>query len=530
MKKLLYLLFAITTIVGCSNGDDINNDQPSNKPSEETILFVESEPKYVLDTRGGDFNIEIQTNVDVLITTSPHSRWLGYKWVENSRGVKTRTMNFFAGFNNNLKDLETTVTIQGGNISYSFKVKQEGKEKYNKKLEKIKKALIALYEATDGDNWTNNTNWCTDAPLYEWYGVYMNGSGLPVRHVSLSDNNLNGYIPEEIGDFEDELLSLSLSYNKLSGELPKSMSKLTKLEELYLYRNQLEGEVATIINKMTNLHSLSLSQNNFSGNLPEVNDNMLAYGAQENNFTGGIPASHIKAFEPNPNCDPAIFNTEYGHRYDISYNKLEGEVPAEMVNHKSWTAHWREILPQQKGYGFPEYDLPAPDNVVQCFDDSYLDLAEEYQNNKYTLFFRWDADCPWSNIYTKPIYKLYEKYKDQGLKLIVTTYNKYDMDYLAPLMPMYEDIKIFWEMVSGQGGIPEDVWNNNPYVMNGAGPFYLFRSGITPLFHIVDNSGNIIYFTGEGTESIPQYHPDRDDIYDFVANLFGDKYYEPPTE
>ena len=34
-------------------------------------------------------------------------------------------------------------------------------------------ALEALYEATDGPNWTINTNWKTDAPLEEWHGVTM---------------------------------------------------------------------------------------------------------------------------------------------------------------------------------------------------------------------------------------------------------------------------------------------------------------------------------------------------------------------
>ena len=32
-------------------------------------------------------------------------------------------------------------------------------------------ALVALYNATDGPNWVDNTNWLTDAPLGEWYGV-----------------------------------------------------------------------------------------------------------------------------------------------------------------------------------------------------------------------------------------------------------------------------------------------------------------------------------------------------------------------
>ena len=58
--------------------------------------------------------------------------------------------------------------------------------------------------------------------------------------------------------------------------------------------------------------------------------------------------------------------------------------------------------------------------------------------------------------------------------------------------------------------------------------FFLFRTGGTPYFHVVDNSGNIIFY-GSGdknSECIPQYHKNRDDIYDFVANLFGDEKYE----
>ena len=31
--------------------------------------------------------------------------------------------------------------------------------------------LVALYNATDGPNWTDNENWLTDAPLSEWAGV-----------------------------------------------------------------------------------------------------------------------------------------------------------------------------------------------------------------------------------------------------------------------------------------------------------------------------------------------------------------------
>ena len=54
--------------------------------------------------------------------------------------------------------------------------------------------LVALYFATDGPNWTNNTNWLSNAPLGEWHGVTTDDSARVVKLV-LSDNNLSGRLP-----------------------------------------------------------------------------------------------------------------------------------------------------------------------------------------------------------------------------------------------------------------------------------------------------------------------------------------------
>ena len=37
--------------------------------------------------------------------------------------------------------------------------------------------LIALYNATDGANWTDKTNWNSDKPIGEWYGVTTDDDG-----------------------------------------------------------------------------------------------------------------------------------------------------------------------------------------------------------------------------------------------------------------------------------------------------------------------------------------------------------------
>ena len=51
--------------------------------------------------------------------------------------------------------------------------------------------LVALYNATDGPNWKQKTNWDTDAPLSDWYGVTANDQGRVVK-LSLGGDNLRG--------------------------------------------------------------------------------------------------------------------------------------------------------------------------------------------------------------------------------------------------------------------------------------------------------------------------------------------------
>ena len=38
-------------------------------------------------------------------------------------------------------------------------------------------ALMKLYDATNGPDWTNSEGWGTDAPLRTWHGVVTDGTG-----------------------------------------------------------------------------------------------------------------------------------------------------------------------------------------------------------------------------------------------------------------------------------------------------------------------------------------------------------------
>ena len=84
-------------------------------------------------------------------------------------------------------------------------------------------ALQAIYMALNGDSWTDNTNWLTETPIAEWYGVSVDSAGR-VRSVSLPRNRLWGNIPTEI-TYLDELTNLNLAYNRIDGTMPAEIGK-----------------------------------------------------------------------------------------------------------------------------------------------------------------------------------------------------------------------------------------------------------------------------------------------------------------
>ena len=74
-------------------------------------------------------------------------------------------------------------------------------------------ALVALYNATDGENWTNNTNWLSNNDISTWHGVSVSDG--KVTGLDLNQNNLTGMIPTELGNLTN-LENLNLTGNQLS--------------------------------------------------------------------------------------------------------------------------------------------------------------------------------------------------------------------------------------------------------------------------------------------------------------------------
>ena len=92
------------------------------------------------------------------------------------------------------------------------------------KIEQDRAVLKTLWNKANGANWKKDSNWLSDKPLKEWYGVKTNAHGRVVE-LKLNNNNLIGAIPSEIGELS-ELEKLDMSKNQLS--VDTSLSAFTR--------------------------------------------------------------------------------------------------------------------------------------------------------------------------------------------------------------------------------------------------------------------------------------------------------------
>jgi len=226
-----------------------------------------------------------------------------------------------------LTTLPTTVTVEG--------------DPYGGVIQQDYEALVALYNATDGANWTNNTNWLT-GQVSTWHGVTVTGDR--VTSLELNSNQLTGTIPSEIGNLTN-LISLQLSINQLTGSIPVEIGNLTNLTILTLFLNQLSGTIPSEIGNLTNVTFLSLSHNQLTGSIPpEIGNltNVFELNLLVNQLTGTIPAeignltnlTHLSLFS---NQLTGSIPAEIGNLSNLTYlylaeNQLSGSVPAEISN------------------------------------------------------------------------------------------------------------------------------------------------------------------------------------------------------
>ncbi len=148
------------------------------------------------------------------------------------------------------------------------------------------KALVAIYTATGGAEWKNNTGWLASTAPCTWYGITC--ASEHVTSISLPGNNLRGPLPSEIAALTG-LTRLFLYDNALTA-LPPEIGNLSGLQTFSLYRNALTA-LPPEIGNLSGLRTLELSGNALTALPPEIgNLNRLQELLLSDNSLTVIPA------------------------------------------------------------------------------------------------------------------------------------------------------------------------------------------------------------------------------------------------
>ena len=99
------------------------------------------------------------------------------------------------------------------------------------------------------------------------YDAYMGGNLRYLFGMDLSENELSGEVPVELGGLL-ELYALNLSHNYLTGAIPKSFSGMKNMESLDLSFNRLQGHIPPQLTELSSLAVFNVSFNNLSGVIP----------------------------------------------------------------------------------------------------------------------------------------------------------------------------------------------------------------------------------------------------------------------
>ena len=150
---------AVIRFVDKENGlkDSVNIVQVQ----KDAIVLAKN--KYEVSGAGETLDFSIQTNVDFTVSTN-------VDWITqtNTRGLVEYPLSFNITPNENDNSRTGIITITAANNKQEITVEQTGKVDL-KDVER--EALIEFYKATGGDNWGNNTNWCSEKPVGEWLGI-----------------------------------------------------------------------------------------------------------------------------------------------------------------------------------------------------------------------------------------------------------------------------------------------------------------------------------------------------------------------
>lgn len=355
-------------------------------------------------------------------------------------------------------------------------IKWEVDKQYQLSIER--EALIAIYKALNGDNWTDgyNNNWLSDKPVSEWSGVSVDENGY-VSYLYLTGT---GEIPSAILNLS-HLKSLRINYysGNVNREFPACILSLNQLVSLYLYGQHLIGTIPSDIGSLSNLKQLEISDTKMGGQIPESIGQLtqLEYlDFQWNQFSGELPES--------------IGNLVKLRHFMMRRNELSGNIPLPVQKLPIWKYDWGRVI---LGNSFNEKTLviPTPDINGTTMDGGLYSYNS--QTEGYHVLIQWSAQ-----------YDAYLVSQISALNHIYTKYNS-DVSFVGLISSSREESKESVETYISEKGIswPNIYWTHENNVIEGQElAYYGISLGISrheyaaPCFPaiFVFHNGKVVYW------------------------------------
>ncbi|KAK7400237.1 hypothetical protein VNO78_11438 [Psophocarpus tetragonolobus] len=132
--------------------------------------------------------------------------------------------------------------------------------------------------------------------------------------LSLDRNRFSGPIPDSFGSFPEGFTYLTLSGNRLTGNIPATLAKLD-LKIVDLSKNMLEGDASLLFGSAKHTERIYLANNRFSFDLGKVGLSKILMI---------LDVSHNRLYGTLPKRLPSLKHLIW---LDVSYNNLCGEIP-----------------------------------------------------------------------------------------------------------------------------------------------------------------------------------------------------------
>ncbi|CDP16049.1 unnamed protein product [Coffea canephora] len=250
--------------------------------------------------------------------------------------------------------------------------------------------LTSDYSSSSSElSWINSLANCkhlkvliaSENPLNGFLPNSVGNLSTSLEQLSAYNCHLRGSIPDEIGNLSG-LTILSLYSNKLSGMLPITMKYLENLQGIDLHDNKLSKTCLNYLCVLKNLGGVNFGENQISGSIPECVGNVttLRYlDLYSNVLSSSLPTTiwnlkdllelDLSSNSLSGTLPPEIRNLKAAILIDLSINEISGSIPSSIGDLVSL---------QNLSLAYNRLQGSIPESIGTTLSLEWLDLSHNY--------------------------------------------------------------------------------------------------------------------------------------------------------